>query len=174
MNRPPALPGVTLTGSIGSIRSIRSIGSIGSIGQIVQPSPFESELAAEAEFAKNPDYEQIRLLVLERDGWKCTYPGCGARAQLHVHHIQYRSHGVCHWPWNLTVVCNFHHDLIHRKHIGVKGRAPHALEWTPPKLMQAVLDRRRNRPSIWLGELDVREWSLESRAPPAPPPNTDT
>ena len=70
--------------------------------------------------------------------------------------------------WNLTVVCNFHHDLIHKKHIGVKGRAPHALEWTPPKLMQAVLDRRRNRPSIWLGELDVREWSLESRAPPAP------
>jgi hypothetical protein len=32
--------------------------------------------------------------------------------------------------------------------------------------MQAVLDRRRNRPSIWVGELDVREWSLESRAAP--------
>ncbi|GMR21871.1 MAG: hypothetical protein BMS9Abin37_0191 [Acidobacteriota bacterium] len=140
----------------------------GSIGQIVQPSLFESELAVEAEFAKNPDYKEMRLLVLERDGWKCTYPGCGARAQLHVHHIQYRSHGVCHAPWNLTVVCNFHHDLIHKKHIGVKGRAPHALEWTPPKLMQAVLDRRRNRPSIWLGELDVREWSLESRAAETP------
>ena len=26
-----------------------------------------------------------------------------------------------------------------------------------PKLMQAVLERRRDRPSIWLGELDVRE-----------------
>ena len=142
--------------------------SIGSIGQIVPPSLFESEIAAEAEFVKKPDYEQMRLLVLERDGWKCTYPRCGARAQLHVHHIQYRSHGVCHPPWNLTVVCNFHHDLIHKKHIGVKGRAPHALEWTPPKLMQAVLDRRRNRPSIWLGDLDVREWSLASRAPPAP------
>ena len=71
-------------------------------------------------------------------------------------------------PWNLTVVCNFHHDLIHKKHIGVKGRAPHALEWTPPKLMRAVLDRRRKGPSIWLGELDVREWSLESRAAPTP------
>jgi hypothetical protein len=138
------------------------------IGQIVQPSLFESELTAEAELAKNPDYKEMRLLVLERDGWKCSYPFCGARAQLHVHHIQYRSHGVCHSPWNLTVVCNFHHDLIHKKHIGVKGRAPHALEWSPPKLMQAVLDRRRNRPSIWLGELDVREWSLESRAAPAP------
>ena len=132
------------------------------------PSLFESEIAAEAEFAKNPDYKEIRLLVLERDGWKCSYPGCGARALLHVHHIQYRSHGVIHSPWNLTTVCNFHHDLIHKKHVGVKGRAPHALEWTPPKLMQAVLERRRNRPSIWLGELDVREWSLESRAAEAP------
>ncbi len=146
------------------------VGSIdtGSIGQIVQPSLFESELAAEAEFEKNPDYEKMRLLVLERDGWKCTYPGCGARAQLHVHHIQYRSHGVIHSPWNLTTVCNFHHDLIHKKHVGLKGRAPHALEWTPPKLMQAVFDRRRNRPSIWLDDLDIREWSLESRAAEAP------
>lgn len=37
-------------------------------GQIVPPSLFESELAAEAEFAKNPDYKEMRLLVLERDG----------------------------------------------------------------------------------------------------------
>jgi len=134
--------------------------------KIAQPSLFENELEAEAAFAKNPDYEAMRQFVLERDSWKCTYPGCGARAQLHVHHIQYRSHGVCHEPWNLTVVCNFHHDLIHKKHVGLKGRAPAALQWTPPKLMQAVFDRRRNRPSIWLGELDVREWSLESRAAP--------
>ena len=38
-----------------------------SIGHIVQPSLFESELAAEAAFEKNPDYKQIRLFVLERD-----------------------------------------------------------------------------------------------------------
>ena len=38
-----------------------------SIGHIVQPSLFESELAAEAVFEKNPDYKQIRLFVLERD-----------------------------------------------------------------------------------------------------------
>ena len=137
-------------------------------GQIVQPNLFESELAAEAEFEKNPNYEPMRMLVLERDGWQCSYPSCGARAQLHVHHIQYRSHGVIHSPWNLTTVCNFHHDLIHKKHVGLKGRAPHALEWTPPKLMKAVFDRRRNRPSIWLDDLDIREWSLESRAAEAP------
>ena len=136
--------------------------------EAMQPRLFESELAAEADFEKNPNYEPMRMLVLERDGWQCSYPSCGARAQLHVHHIQYRSHGVIHSPWNLTTVCNFHHDLIHKKHVGLKGRAPHALEWTPPKLMKAVFDRRRNRPSIWLDDLDIREWSLESRAAEAP------
>ena len=113
----------------------------------------------------------MRDLVLERDGWKCTVPFCSARSQLTVHHIQYRSHGVCHSPWNLTTVCTFHHTLIHKTGIRVKGRASHDLEWTFPKLMQAVLERRRDRPSIWLGELDVRECSLESCTDPKP---TDT
>ncbi len=75
-------------------------------------------------------------------------------------------HGVCHSPWNLTTVCTFHHTQIHNKRVEVKGRAPQDLVWTFPKLMQAVLERRRDRPSIWLGELDVRECSLETRAGP--------
>jgi len=133
---------------------------------IVRPSLFESEAAAEADDEDNPEYKRMRDLVLERDGWKCTFPGCSARAQLTVHHIQYRSHGVCHSPWNLTVLCTYHHALIHANRIGVKGRAPLHLEWTFPTLMQAVLDRRRERPNIWLGELDVRECSLETRAGP--------
>ena len=29
--------------------------------------------------------------VLERDDYRCQYPDCGARAQLHVHHIRFRS-----------------------------------------------------------------------------------
>ena len=52
----------------------------------------------------------------------------------------------------------------HANRIAVRGSAPVALEWTPPKLMRAVLDRRRNNPSLWADELDVREWSLD----PAP------
>ena len=138
---------------------------------IVQPSLFESEPAAEADYENDPEYKRMRDLVLERDGWKCTVPFCSARSQLTVHHIQYRSHGVCHSPWNLTVVCTWHHTQIHMKSISVKGRAPQDLHWIFPKLMQAVLERRRNRPSIWLGELDVRECSLETRAGQKP---TDT
>jgi hypothetical protein len=124
---------------------------------------WENERDSEKEFEVNSIYNQACQLVLERDGWKCTYPGCGARASLHVHHIVFRSRGGSDDPWNLTVVCNFHHNLIHTEKIAVRGRAPATLEWTPPKLMQEVLDRRRNKPSMWVGELDVREWSLEPR-----------
>ena len=35
-------------------------------------------------------YAKTHLEVLERDGWRCQYPGCTVRAGLHVHHIEYR------------------------------------------------------------------------------------
>lgn len=133
-------------------------------GELENESSWASELDAEKEFAAKSSYNAVRQVVLERDGWKCTYPGCGARAHLEVHHLRYRSHGGPDEPWNLTVLCHFHHRLLHAKHIDVKGRAPLGLEWTPPKLMRAVLDRRRNKKSFWVGELEVREWSLEGRA----------
>ena len=129
---------------------------------------WQVEIAAEKEFASNACYEAVRQLVLERDGWKCTYPGCGARAQLDVHHVRFRSRGGRDEPWNLTSVCRFHHELIHVEQVSVRGRAPAELDWMPPKLMQEVLDRRRNRPSIWLGELDVWEWTIDDRPAAVP------
>lgn len=56
-----------------------------------------------------PDY--TRSDVLERDGHQCRY--CGKRTHLHLHHITLRSHGVDHSPYNLIVLCNTHHDLVH-------------------------------------------------------------
>ncbi len=94
---------------------------------ISQPGLFESEAASEADYEDDPEYKRMRDPVLERDGWKCTVPFCSARAQLTVHHIQYRSHGVCHSPWNLPTVCTFHHTLIHKTGLRVKGRAPNDL-----------------------------------------------
>jgi hypothetical protein len=106
--------------------------------------------------------ERFRKLILERDGWKCRYPGCNARKELHVHHIEFRSHGGPDEAWNGIVLCAFHHELLHTGHISVKGRAPHELAWTPPKLIREVLDRRRNRPALWVGELEVREFPEET------------
>ena len=35
-------------------------------------------------------YQNLRLQVLERDGWRCQ--SCGSLSNLQVHHIQNRSH----------------------------------------------------------------------------------
>jgi hypothetical protein len=54
----------------------------------------------------------LRRLLLYRDHG-CSFPGCGGRAFLQAHHI---------WAWeeggptdysNLTLVCLFHHKLVH-------------------------------------------------------------
>jgi hypothetical protein len=99
--------------------------------------------------------------VLDRDQWKCTYPGCNARCELTVHHIIFRSQGGPDEMWNAITLCRFHHQLLHAGQIALKGRAPHELEWTPPRLMREVLARRRNRPARWVGELEVREFSTD-------------
>ena len=54
----------------------------------------------------------LRREIMHRDGG-CTFPGCGSRHYLQAHHI---------WHWeaggptnldNLTLVCHFHHKLLH-------------------------------------------------------------
>jgi HNH endonuclease len=116
------------------------------------------------EDCRKPFDREFRQLVLDRDEWKCSYPGCNGRRELHVHHIVFRSQGGQNAPWNCTVLCAFHHALLHAGQISVKGRAPHELDWTPPKLMREVLERKRNRRATWVGELEVREFARQAPA----------
>ena len=68
--------------------------------------------------------------VLDRDGWRCTAPGCTARAELEKHHVRYRSHGGGDDPSNLTTLCRFHHRQgEHGGLLRVRGRAPDALRF---------------------------------------------
>lgn len=48
--------------------------------------------------------------TLERDR-RCRY--CGTRANLDVHHIEYRSQGGNDDRHNLIALCRTHHDLVH-------------------------------------------------------------
>ena len=95
------------------------------------------------------DYGKTWSEVLERDAYRCQYPDCGARAQLHVHHIRFRSRSgrksraESNSPPNLIAVCVFHHRMIHAGTIGVKGRAPSELEWRRPALMEKVMQRNQ-------------------------------
>jgi hypothetical protein len=94
-------------------------------------------------------YNQTTREVFERDDYRCQYPDCWARSQLHPHHIEFRSRSgrksrpphsnKTDSPSNLLTLCVFHHRMLHAGTIGVKGRAPSELEWRRPALMD---DRR--------------------------------
>lgn len=57
-------------------------------------------------------YDQLRHQVLRRDGWKCQC--CGSRANLEVHHNDFRSHGGNDAEENLITLCAVCHSLVHR------------------------------------------------------------
>jgi len=126
--------------------------------QQVEDAPSE-EAAAAVELRICPDnddlpsptaiaeYGKTWRYVLERDAYRCQYPDCGARDQLHVHHIQFRSRSGkkgrarSNSPQNLVTVCVFHHRMIHAGTIGVEGQAPSELTWRRPTLMENALRR---------------------------------
>jgi hypothetical protein len=67
--------------------------------------------------------------ALERDGWRCTAPGC-SRTAVHAHHVEFRSRGGGDDLGNLTSLCAFHHLVgIHGGYLKVTGTAPDRLEW---------------------------------------------
>ena len=67
----------------------------------------------------------------ERDGFRCTVPGCTARRNLHSHHLVFRSAGGPDVPWNRTTLCAFHHHRgVHAGRVRIRGRAPDGLVYT--------------------------------------------
>jgi hypothetical protein len=63
--------------------------------------------------------------VFERDGWRCTVPGCTSRRNFHAHHIHFRSAGGGDELTNLTTLCAFHHLRgVHAGGLRVRGAAP--------------------------------------------------
>ncbi|MGH7338406.1 MAG: HNH endonuclease, partial [Myxococcota bacterium] len=68
--------------------------------------------------------------VFERDGWRCTVPGCTSYRNLHSHHIVFRSDNGPDDAWNRTALCAAHHHRCVHEGIGrirIRGRAPDAL-----------------------------------------------
>jgi len=48
--------------------------------------------------------------VFERDGYRCTVPGCTSQRNLHAHHVLFRSAGGSDDLANLTTLCAAHHQ----------------------------------------------------------------
>lgn len=57
------------------------------------------------------DYRQLKIKILERDGWKCQR--CGRRDQLQIHHIVHRSQSGADGEQNLVVLCSECHRRVH-------------------------------------------------------------
>jgi len=56
-------------------------------------------------------YRELRMKILERDGWRCQQ--CGRRSQLEVHHTYRRSRGGSDSQDNLITLCRTCHGDIH-------------------------------------------------------------
>jgi hypothetical protein len=68
--------------------------------------------------------------VFERDGWRCTAPGCTSYRNLHGHHVIFRSAGGSDELANRTTLCAFHHHRgVHAGAIRCRGEAPHGLRF---------------------------------------------
>jgi hypothetical protein len=73
----------------------------------------------------------------ERDGYRCTVPGCTGWRELQSHHIRFRSAGGPDEAWNRTTLCAFHHQRavhgargglgVYGRTVRIRGRAPAAL-----------------------------------------------
>ncbi len=89
----------------------------------------------------------------ERDGWRCTAPGCWSvgTGRLHEHHIVYRSrNGALTDPRNLTTLCSGHHlGLLHDGRFRCTGEAPDFLVW------ELGVERDREPFLVYSGEVRI-------------------
>ena len=62
----------------------------------------------------DPQYKQWRLLVYQRDNFKCQWPGCNMTKKLNAHHIQRWADnpGLRFNPLNGITLCKNHHKMI--------------------------------------------------------------
>jgi hypothetical protein len=66
--------------------------------------------------------------VFERDGWRCTVPGCSSYRNLHDHHIVFRGAGGSDDLGNRTTLCAWHHLRgVHAARVSCRGSAPGGL-----------------------------------------------
>ncbi len=79
---------------------------------------------------RTPVPSGIKHQVYSRDKGRCTHVNdqgerCGSDRWVDIHHIREVSRGGTHELQNLTILCAFHHDLVHQLSLPVDG----AVNW---------------------------------------------
>jgi hypothetical protein len=91
--------------------------------------------------------------VFERDGWRCTVPGCTSLRNLHAHHVVFRSAGGGNALDNQTTLCAWHHLRgVHAGRVRCTGPAPEGLRFE--------LGVRSGRPSLLVYDAEPPPQSL--------------
>jgi hypothetical protein len=88
---------------------------------------------------------RVRRAVRARDLGCCRWPGCNARASIHLHHIIWRSRCGPNQTANLASLCHYHHRSIHHRGWQITGDANGALTFTDRtgRVADERTDRRR-------------------------------
>jgi hypothetical protein len=73
---------------------------------------------------------KTRRLAMERDQYRCRFPGCRSTRNLDAHHLKHRAHGGDHRSNNIATLCRGHHKLDHDGVITVSGDADSVLVFT--------------------------------------------
>jgi hypothetical protein len=68
----------------------------------------------------------LKRHALHRDGYRCRVPGCGATANIDVHHIVFLMHGGKNTLPNLITLCEGHHLALHEGALMIEGDANNA------------------------------------------------
>ena len=67
---------------------------------------------------------RLERVLRHRDGYRCTFPGCGSRRYLNSHHIEFwtKDEGTTDLDLLITV-CGYHHKLVHEFgwRVGLRG-----------------------------------------------------
>jgi hypothetical protein len=64
---------------------------------------------------------KLRGIVLARDHYRCSVPGCQNRLFLQIHHLKGRGHPGCHSPDESALLCSGHHELFHAGFLAIEG-----------------------------------------------------
>jgi hypothetical protein len=75
---------------------------------------------------KDPQWQKLRLEVLNRDGWSCV--SCGAKEKnLHVHHPVYHPYSDHPWEYEPDFLVTLCEDCHSDEHIDLKSSQAHVL-----------------------------------------------
>ncbi len=107
--------------------------------------------AAYQEYLKSDHWRNLRRIVFERDGHKCSR--CPFRVLLHVHHTIYRARFEDTQPEDLIILCKKCHLAEHG--MGSKTRRKKLAKWK-----KRQLKFRQNRNVKRLKNLRIGNWSF--------------